>query len=105
MGVEYFYLYNHRSNDDYHTTLNPYILAGIVELKNVTTAAHKSQEFVALQCKCYTECLTHAKGVSKWIAFIDLDEFLFAVNGAKLQETLKDYEDFGGQKLFWGEYR
>jgi hypothetical protein len=101
MGVEHFYLYNHNSRDNCKEILQPYILSGIVELKDETAKALAPKAFNSLQCKCYTECLTRAKGISKWVAFIDLDEFLFPMKEDNLQDVLKDYEKFGGVVANW----
>src|SRR5271165_3682750 len=64
MGVEHFYLYNHRSKDDYKKVLEPYILSGLVELTDKPKVANQVKIFNRLQCACYTECLEKAKGVS-----------------------------------------
>lgn len=101
MGVEHFYLYNHRSRDNYKEVLQPYILSGLVELRNKSTAAHTLKSFNSLQCKCYTECLAESRGMSKWIAFLDIDEFLFPIKEQSLQEVLKEYEEFGGIGVNW----
>ncbi len=101
MGVEHFYLYNHRSQDHYKEILQPYILMGIVELRDKTTTADTLKSFNSLQCKCYTECLSQAKGISQWIAFLDIDEFLFPIREQNLQDVLKNYEQFGGVGVNW----
>lgn len=101
MGVEHFYLYNHQSQDNYKEVLQPYILMGVVELKDKATAADTLKTFNILQCKCYTECLTQSKGISKWVAFLDIDEFLFPVRKRNLQDVLENYEEFGGVGVNW----
>lgn len=77
VGVEHFYLYNHRSRDHYREVLKPYILSGVVELIDKPKVANRIMVFNRLQCKCYNECLAKTRGISKWVAFIDIDEFLF----------------------------
>jgi hypothetical protein len=101
LGVEHFYLYNHRSQDDYQEVLKPYILAGLVELKNEKKKVNTLKTFNSLQCKCYTDCLTRSRGMSEWVAFLDVDEFLFPVKEESLQDVLKDYEEFGGVGINW----
>lgn len=101
MGVEHFYLYNHRSRDHYQEVLRPYISSGLVELINKPKVANRIIVFNRLQCKCYNECLAHSRGVSKWVAFIDIDEYLFPVKEHSLQELLKQYEEFGGVYANW----
>jgi hypothetical protein len=101
MGVEHFYLYNHHSQDHYQEVLQPYILAGLVELKDQPAIADTLKAFNALQCKCYTECLTRARGISKWVAFLDIDEFLFPTKKQSIPDVLKNYEEFGGVGVNW----
>lgn len=101
VGVEHFYLYNHRSHDNYREVLKPYILSGVVELINKPKVANRIIVFNRLQCKCYNECLAHARDVSKWVAFIDIDEFLFPVHERSLIDVLKQYEGFGGVYANW----
>lgn len=47
----------------------------------------------------YDICLTKFGEYHKWMAFLDVDEFLVLQPGAgkrKLPEFLKDYDSFGG---------
>lgn len=101
VGVEHFYLYNHRSQDNYEEVLKPYLLSGLVELMHEPTQAHAIEAFNPLQCKCYTHCLAYSRGISQWIAFLDIDEFLFPINEHSLPEVLKSYEAYGGVCVNW----
>lgn len=101
VGVEHFYLYNHRSCDHYREVLAPYIASQIVELFDRPKVANRIKIFNRLQCKCYNECLTHAKGVSKWVAFLDIDEYLFPIKESSLIQVLSEYEEFGGVCANW----
>lgn len=101
VGVQHFYLYNHRSSDDYLDVLRPYIQAGIVELIDKPKVANRIKVFNRLQCDCYTTCLKQAKGISKWVAFIDIDEYLFPTKEQTLRQVLENYEDFGGVSVNW----
>lgn len=101
MGVNHFYLYNHRSKDHYRQVLHPYIQSGIVELINKPKVANRIQVFNRLQCKCYNECLDRARGISKWVAFLDVDEYLYPVKANSLPEILKGYEAYGGLYANW----
>jgi Glycosyltransferase family 92 len=101
IGFEHFYLYNHRSQDNYREELSPYIESGLVELKNVNKIATDIEVFNPLQCKCYTECLIQARGACKWLAFIDIDEYLFPVERQSLLVVLQEYEKYGGVGVNW----
>lgn len=101
VGVEHFYLYNHRSSDNYLEVLKPYVDSGLVDLVEVPTVADTIATFNPLQSKCYTECLVNTRGISKWIAFLDIDEYLFAPDGKSVREVLADYDGYGGIAVNW----
>lgn len=101
LGVEHFYFFNHYSTDNYLEVLKPYLQDGTVELKDVLEVANDYLTFYALQCKCYTNCMVQARGKSKWVAFIDPDEFFLPMQDQLLTDFLKDYEEFGGLAVNW----
>ena len=96
VGVEHFYLYDNGSSDGSTEVLHPYIEAGKV------TYSYNTMDMC--QLACYYNALTAFKDQSKWMAFIDLDEFLFAPGG-DLKERLKDFEPYPGiavNEVFFG---
>lgn len=88
VGVEHFYLYDNDSADDFEPVLNPWISMGVV--------THHSIPGPARQLRAYAHCLKEHGGESRWIAFIDLDEFLFATDFASLPQILASFERFPG---------
>ena len=68
VGVEHFYLYNNFSEDNYLDILQPYIDDGVVTL---TDWPHNQAQMAA-----YQDCVDRFKNETKWIGFIDLDEFV-----------------------------
>lgn len=101
VGVDHFYLYNHYSKDNYQEVLKPYIQDGTVELEDELTVAEGIKAFYPMQCKCYTKCLNKSKGISKWVAFIDIDEFIVPVSRQLLPNLMRTYEDCGGVAVNW----
>lgn len=103
LGVQHFYLCNHNSLDNYNEVLDHYIKEGIVELKEISDSpkADLADFTFNFQTKWYTECLVKAKDQSKWVAFLDSDEFLCLLDGNNLVDFLKNYEEFGGVSLNW----
>lgn len=105
LGVEHFYLYNHKSTDEFIPILTPYIAKGIVELKH----AHSKRKtghpplvgFNAIQVDSYNRCLVKARGVSKWVAFIDLDEFILPSDPVDLPTFLSHYASYAGLVINW----
>jgi glycosyl transferase family 92 len=89
VGVERFFLYDNGSSDHHAEILAPYIDAGIVVL-------HDWPVFPAGQHPAYEHCLETYRHDSRWIAFIDVDEFLFSPTGEPVAVLLEDYEDWPG---------
>jgi cytochrome c-type biogenesis protein CcmH/NrfG len=97
LGVERFYIYDNESAVSIRTTLHEQILAGWV---NVIDISGKGQQLIA-----YDHCLQTFGKLSRWIGFIDTDEFLVPKKTTSLPEFLERYEDFGGlavSSLFFG---
>lgn len=88
LGVDRFYLYNNRSSDDHLSVLAPYIDEG-------TVVWHDWPMFPG-QLECYEQCLEEHRAESRWIAFIDLDEFLFSPTRRLLSDVLRDFEAHPG---------
>lgn len=80
VGVEHFYLYNNFSADNYKEILAPYIRDGTVTL---TDWPYERQQMAA-----YKHCAENYRHESKWIGFIDLDEFVVP-NGRN--QTIYDF--------------
>ena len=74
VGVERFYLYNNRSDDDASRG------ARAVHRGGRRSTIHDWPQWPA-QTQAYDDCLKNHRDDSRWIAFIDLDEFLFSPTG------------------------
>ena len=88
VGAERFYLYNNRSQDDHRRALAPRIEDGTVLLKD--------WPLYPGQKAAYDDCLREDGGGSRWIAFIDIDEFLFSPTGRTVAAVLADYQQWPG---------
>ena len=95
VGVERFFLYDNGSVDDWRTVLAPYTREGIVEVHDWPQG---------LQYDAYNDCLRQHGPESRWIAFIDIDEFLFSPTGTPLPEMLTRYERWPGVGVHWCVY-
>ena len=73
VGVEKFYLYNNGSTDDTVEILSPYVKSGLVEL--IDFPGEKKQ------IPAYDDCVARHKMDTKWLALIDLDEFMVPDSG------------------------
>lgn len=83
MGVEHFFLYNNNSADDYLERLRKPIADGVVTLIEWPQTPG--------QLSAYKDCLSRFGSQSQWLAFIDLDEFLFSPEQKPVPDILHEY--------------
>jgi len=99
VGVEHFFLYNNKSSDDFQAVLRPYMDAGCVTLQDWPIPFHESA-----QRRAYAHCLESVRSRVRWLACIDIDEFLFAPGGDSLAAALQEYEPWPGVVVRWQNY-
>ena len=92
-GVERFYIYDNESSDGTREILVPYIQKGVL--------VYKYWPGYRRQLAAYDDCLENYRFDSRWIAFIDLDEFIVPVKDASIPEFLKRFENFAGVEINW----
>ena len=80
IGVEKFYIYDNESTDNTRKVLEPYIKKGIVEY--YFTPGRGRQRAV------YRDCVKRHRYNTKWLAFIDIDEFFVPIEPQTLPEFL-----------------
>ena len=93
MGVEKFYIYDNESTDNTKEVLAPYIESGLVE--------HIFFPGYRRQLAAYDDCLERYRFDARWIAVIDLDEFIVPIKDATIPEFLKRFEDFSAVEINW----
>jgi hypothetical protein len=91
-GVNHFVLYDDGSSDNFGEVLEPWVRAGTVSLGQ---AEGRTQEQV------YNECLRSFRMRTRWLAFIDLDEFLFSPTALPLHETLAQFRGHPAVFVHW----
>lgn len=96
VGVQKFYLYNHRSTDNFLEVLRPWIAAGRVVLKDAIEKPTRSTQRLT-----YRDCLNRARFKTKWLAFVDIDEFLWSPSGEPLLAILSDFRHDAGLAVRW----
>lgn len=92
VGVQRFYLYNDRSTDDYQAVLAPWIERGVVSLRD-----WPNQTLV----EAFNDCLQRHRDDATWIAFLDLDEFLYSPTGTPVPQVLRRYDDAAAVFVYW----
>jgi len=88
VGVDHFHLYDNGSSDAFHDVLAPWIERGMVTL---TSWPERGS-----QLKAYEHGLAGAADTARWVALIDVDEFLFSPRESELPRVLAGYEDRPG---------
>lgn len=96
MGVEKFYIYDNESTDCTKEVLEPYIKSGIVEY-------HYFPGY-RKQLAAYDDCLERHRLDTRWIAFIDLDEFIVPIKDNSIPEFLNRFEDTPVVEINWLVY-
>lgn len=91
VGVDHFYLFNNRSQDHYQQVLQKYIDQGDVTLIDWPFDYTNGVEWNWVQTQAYVAAINFSKGVSRWLALIDTDEFIIPVKSKKIPEVLKNF--------------
>jgi hypothetical protein len=86
VGFERFYLYNNLSSDDHLDVLEPYVSEGLVVVKDWPQYPG--------QIEAYDDCLATHGDSARWIAFFDVDEFLFSPTYEPVPDVLTGYEQW-----------
>jgi hypothetical protein len=100
LGVEKFYVYDNDSTDNTKQVLSLYIEKGIV----VYEVFHWSSETKVIshfQRKVYTKAVRKYKNKTRWLAIIDIDEFIVPKKHDSIPEFLKDYEAYSQIFMHW----
>jgi hypothetical protein len=88
VGVERFFLYDNGATDGSAEVLAPYVAAGRVEVQPWPGRGRQADAF--------SDCVARHRDDARWIAFIDVDEFLFNARGRPVSDVLAGYEEYPG---------
>lgn len=92
-GVEKFYIYDNESTDNTREVLAPYIESGIVE--------YNFEPGFNRQLAVYDKCLERHRFDTRWIAIIDIDEFIVPVKDESIPTFLKRFESYPAVEINW----
>lgn len=92
-GVEKFYIYDNESTDCTKEVLQPYIESGLVEYTYFPGYRK--------QLAAYDDCLERFRMDARWLAFIDLDEFIVPIKDKSVPAFLKRFEGFPAVEINW----
>lgn len=97
VGVERFYMVsNDNSPDAAFAILKPYIERG-----EIVFLSRRGGGFVQLQMDIYLDVLRLATGHTRWLAFLDMDEFLLPVEASAIPDALASYERYAALAVNW----
>ena len=96
-GVDHFYLYDNDSTDDYREIIAPYVAAGLVTSKYFPGKK--------MQLAAYDEAIQNYRFECRYMAFIDLDEFIFPKTNRSVVEVVDEIlsrdEHAAGLGIHW----
>ncbi|GMO69975.1 MAG: hypothetical protein Ta2A_18460 [Treponemataceae bacterium] len=94
VGVERFYIYDDSSTDNLLLGggLRPYIESGLVIYGTVLGKW--------MQVGAYNDAIKKYRNKTKWLAFVDIDEFIVPLSKEKITETLTEIETKISKKIF-----
>ena len=96
VGVEHFTLYANEEAvrwEQSQSILAPYVEVGLVDLQQVAQTGQ--------QLPVYNQTIETMRGKTRWLAFIDLDEFLYPVQSDTVTEVLREFEDCPALAVNW----
>ncbi len=92
-GVDKFYIYDNESTDGTKEILEPFVRSGLVE--------YRYWPGYRKQLAAYDDCLERNRLSARWIAFIDLDEFIVPVKDCSIPEFLQRFENVPAVEINW----
>jgi hypothetical protein len=96
MGVERFFLYDNGSTDHHREVLAGYLAEGVATLQEWAAPFLGRNGRPKAIMTAFEHCIGAHRQDARWIAFLDVDEFLFTPDGGSLPEVLSDYEEYPG---------
>lgn len=95
-GVEKFYIYDNESTDCTKDVLEPYIQSGLVEY---TYFPGRKRQLAA-----YDDCFERHRTETRWLAVIDLDEFIVPIKDRNIPAFLHRMEKYPVVEINWLVY-
>lgn len=92
-GVDHFYIYNNNGTDNTQEVIQKYIDKGLVSW--ITYPGRDKQ------IEIYNHAVNSFKWETRWLGFVDIDEFIVPLKHTSLKEAMKDYEAFNQLRIHW----
>jgi hypothetical protein len=104
VGVERFFLYDNGSSDAHRDVLAPYLGDGTVVLHEWPMPFLGVSGRGMAQLRAFDHALRAHRDDSRWIAFLDIDEFLFSPTRNPVSDLLPEYEPYPALCVSRAEY-
>jgi len=95
-GVEHFWLYNNDGTDRSEELLKPYIDRGLVTWIDWPGRQQ--------QLEMYNDGILRCRKEARWVAIVDLDEFIVPKDGRRLVDILRDFKNISQLLIPWVAY-
>ena len=104
LGAGKIYIYDDSSNPPMLGQVKNHIQSGLVEYHFIGQSNHTS--ISRPQLYVYDQCINRYRSRHQFIAFIDVDEFLFLRDKsvANIPALLHEYEEYGGLAVNWVQF-
>jgi hypothetical protein len=103
-GVERFVLYDNGSTDHHLEVLSPYLESGLATRHEWPGPFLGRNGRPKALFTAFEHCVGAHRDDARWIAFLDVDEFLFSPAGTQLPEVLRDFEEAPGVVVSRAEF-
>lgn len=94
IGFEKIWVFDNNSTISIKEVLKDYIKAGIVEVHDIKLTENQ-------QLSAYATFLKHFKDQARWVAFIDIDEYINIKSTSDITEYLDNFIDYPAVGLSW----
>ncbi len=101
IGFSHIYIYDNNDTDSINDIIAKYQNITIINVRNKT-----NKDFpLGMQQTCYMDCYKEYGKLHDWIAFFDIDEFLYIENGDNISTFLKKFpKDATIIHIYWKVY-
>lgn len=97
IGFEHVLVYDNLSRIPLRTTVEDLVSAGLVTV--IDWPLRRAQQLSA-----YSHALRHSGAASRWLAFIDVDEFILPLRHDDIRDFLDEYTDCGAVGANWAMF-
>jgi glycosyltransferase involved in cell wall biosynthesis len=93
LGIEHFYIYDNNSTDDLAVAVAPFVERGIVTIVNWPP--------IPSSPSCYVHFFKEYAGESRWVAFLDADEYLIERTPRAIVNFLRSHASWPALAINW----